>query len=67
MVQKIFFFKVIFLIFCLNNNILIIKNIIGKTSSIYKETINNNSKKIRLHRIDIQEIKINYILKKMVV
>lgn len=63
MVQKILIFNC-FIILFLSNNILNAKNIIGKAKVIDGDTININSKKIRMHGIDAPEIKQNCTIKK---
>ena len=55
MVQKILIFKIFFLIFLFNNNLIYAKTIIGIATVIDGDTIHINNNKIRLHGIDAPE------------
>ena len=55
MVQKILIFKIFFLIFLFNNNLLYAKTIIGIATVIDGDTIHIDKNKIRLHGIDAPE------------
>ena len=55
MAQKILIFKIFFLIFLFNNNLLYAKTIIGKAKVIDGDTIHIDKNKIRLHGIDAPE------------
>jgi endonuclease YncB( thermonuclease family) len=55
MAHKILIFKILFLIFFFNNNILFAKNIIGIPKIIDGDTIYIDKDKIRLHGIDAPE------------
>ena len=55
MVQKILIFKIFFLIFLFNNNLIYAKTIIGIATVIDGDTIHINNNKIRLLGIDAPE------------
>ena len=55
MVQKILIFKIFFLIFLFNNNLIYAKTIIGIATVIDGDTIHIDNNKIRLHGIDAPE------------
>jgi len=57
MVQKILIFKIFFLIFLFNNNLIYAETIIGIVTVIDGDTIHIDNNKIRLHVIDAPERK----------
>ena len=57
MVQKILIFKIFFLIFLFNNNLIYAETIIGIATVIDGDTIHIDNNKIRLHGIDAPERK----------
>ena len=57
MVQKILIFKIFFLIFLFNNNLIYAETIIGIATVIDGDTIHIDNNKIRLHGIDTPERK----------